>query len=437
VTVSQHQAAGPHREILLGSAATAVWACRLMLAHGLHATRDDAEFIYLLVHGVSSTIWWVYVSIWAATAAGSVLGALGGLVAGPGKQPARPQPGLWLTVAAVSLSTSALMFIVNIAVYDLLGPITQRAADKQNLALPYPSESIFNWPVATSLGWLVLWQLIAWLIVRKSPPRRQADFMFVILMAVVLAFIVIPFTQAMILASVGDISIKAILPGIILLALAAGLLWAAVKIRLQPRKSPLTDTHLNRSWNKAREFFQSKGEARVAAWYFLVMELFTILVVFLTDRSAFQLVWLDAGLLSGLIFAILGLRDTWKAPIPPPESPAIPSARRWFEMVSLSGLFPALTSALTSLAALSIVLIPVVLIAVQMLRNEAEAIAAAEGQSLVEIVRMNYMVPISGLIALGLGNLIFALLIAAAGVFFAKLRLAFNPPESAIQKETE
>jgi hypothetical protein len=407
-------------ELFWGGAAAGVYGSRLMLAHGLHATKDEAEFIYLLVHGVSSILWWVHLSIWAAAGAGLLLGGLGGLAAGGGGKPARPDPAFWLTVSAIMVLTAATSLIVNIAVYQLLGPITQEAADKMNLTPPYPSASIFTWPVASSLVWLLLWQVIGWLSVRKAPAERRMNFLFMLLLTVFFSFVLLP--VAYWLMSLSNMFIGPLLwwwpydqlpTAAILLIAAAVLAWGATKARFRPRSSPVRETRLGQLWKRANGFFQNAGEARVAAWYFLFMAVLTISLVFFTYREGFLLPWLDVGLALGLLFAILGILAARKT-VPAAQEPE-PPAPKYFAAASLTGLFTNLMAGLFTLAPLSMVLIPIVLIVPLMLHNEAAALAAAGSQTLPVIVSVSYTIPPVVAVTLGIITLIFALLITAAG----------------------
>jgi hypothetical protein len=422
-------------EIFIGGAAAGVWGSRLMLAHGLHATQDETEFMFLLTHGVVSTIWWTYASIWIATAAGVLLGALGGFAAGPGGKPARSAPELWLVVSGTGILASALSLAVMTTVYQLLGPITQRAAEQASISLPYPSETILHWPVATNLAWLIFWQLTGWLVLRKYPANRNASFLnraiLVILGAFILMYFFFLFTPVSISAPV-----KSIVAALILLALCFGILWLVMH-KMLPLSTLRRDTNAISQRNRGRGFFSRFGDARRAAWYFLAVAMLTTLILFWTNLQLLRLVWVDSALAIGILLALLGLRDTRNA-VPDIEEarPAI-SVRDYFANSALSVLFPVLITTFNALASLSIVLIPIVMIAVLMLHDEASVLAQTHGQTLPGIVQSSYLYPIAYPLVMGVFLIISITFSAAYRIYWHKRLLRFAPAETPTQQETE
>lgn len=408
-------------EAAWGGAAAGVYGARPMLAHGIHAAKDETEFYYLLTHSISMTIWDVYSSIVTATVGGLVLGGLGGLCAGPGKRAARFTSGLWLSVCAVMVPMASLELTISIFTFGLLGSNIQKAADQGGFTLPYPAESASVWPIAASLVWLIFWQFLAWQTVRKSPAGRRMNFLVALgaalIVNVAMAIVILPLSSLLLNLPIGY-SYGGYL---LLLALSGGLAWWATKARFEPRR-PSSPEKRGGLWRQLGDFFQRTGEARSAAWYFLLI---SILVLF-TLRPDYHIIWLYAGLVSGVLFALLGLYETRNSTPPMEETPP-----RWFDIGLLSGLLNAIFTSLMALAPLSLVMIEIVLIPPLSQTSEAEALAAAT-QTLPEVVRTAYLTSLgiaSGLILLAFP---YTLFFTAIGTLWEKRREARQPQETSL-----
>jgi hypothetical protein len=401
-----------------------------MLAHGLHATVDDHQFLYLLSHGVSSTLWWTYASIWVATGCGLLLGGLGGLAAGPGGPAARSQPGFWLMLTVAGVFGSALNLLVTATVYGLLAPILQNVATRGNLTLPYPSGSALIWPAGTALAWLLLCQLAAWLVVRRTPASRSMAFLNGIMLPVLILLLLSPILTLFWAENLSAGISTHPACGITLIVVALVLFWLTLRVRLGPLVKPPRETPLRRLSSGLSAFFARAGSARVAAWTLLIIDLLLALLVFLAARAAFPLPWLAGGLALGLLLAVLGVRDTWKVRPAADGEPAPTGTGEFLTGTLLSQLLPVMLSVLNSLASVSLVLIPVVMIATLMLHDEAQVAAAAGGVTLVQVVQVNYLAQASLLPAAALTTAVAALLVAAAHTLLLKLRARRLPPES-------
>ena len=491
-------------ELLVIGAAAGVWGARAILAHGLHATSGDAEYLQLLAWSVSSILWWTYLSIWIAGGAGLLLGGLGGLAAGNRSEPAHPQSGLWLNIAAAGTLASSLNLIVMVSVYVLLESVLQNVADEiaegfmEGYSLPYPSTSILSWAAATSLVWLIFWQFVAWRVLRSLPASRSMTFLFVgaalllvpvgllpllyylntptmivldssgsaltlvwqaatilawlaswqfvasyilrrspasrkraILLRVALLLVplgLLPILWHLLTTTFGSLG-EIVIP---VLVLAGGVLWAASTIQLRPRTKPLLETPFRRAWNRVMGLLERVGQARAAAVYFLFVSLSATLLVFLVDSDTFLLPWLTGGLLLNILFAALGLRAAWKSGLPPSGEPALPAAREFFAGASLGGSFFAFLSLLNCLAPLSLVLLPIVMIAPLSLYEESEVIelVQSQGMALTGIVQMNYTIMARVVTTAGVAVAVIAILLTAAGTIWKRHHLRSLPPET-------
>lgn len=406
-------------EVLIAGAAAGVWGAKLMLAHGLHATRDDAEFLSLLTHAVSSIVWWTYLSIWIATGVGLLIGGLGGLAVGKTGKQAYPQPGLWLSIAAAGVLASALNLIAMILLYALLSRSTQNAANGiaerfiEGYTLPYPSESMLWWAAATNLAWLIFWQFIAWRLLRHLPA------------AWCMAFLLVGMTLLLVLPGLLLLfQLSSVAIAIFTLLLVMGILWVALKILLRSRMKSVQATRFQRAWNKLSEFFARVGQARATAGYFLFISLSTTLLVCLLDRDTFLLPWVSGGLMLNILFAVLGLRDVWKSGPPPSGEIAFPTTHEFFAGALLGGSFCAILTLLNCLAPLTLVLLPIEMLIVLTFHDEGQAVAAAGSQTLSSIVQTNYTAPVMIVAAAGVAVTVMAILVTVVGTAVCRHRSA-------------
>lgn len=101
---------------------------------------------------------------------GALLGTLGRWAAGPGGKPAPTQNAFWLMLSALVTLVTAAALLVMLAFFAQFDALLQSTAESVGYALPYSSASIFTWPIATHLVWLLFWQVLAWRLTRKAAP---------------------------------------------------------------------------------------------------------------------------------------------------------------------------------------------------------------------------------------------------------------------------
>jgi hypothetical protein len=152
-----------------------VWANLQLLSHGLQPAKDDPQMITLLVNAVVAVVWWSQLALWFSIFIGLLAGALAGMAAGPGGK-----PGDHLDVLAVPMSMagmlSAVFFLgVSINTFQTLSTVTQNAAKRVNyMGAPYPIGSMLTFAVVSTFIYLLFWQFLAWLALRRA--SRGATF---------------------------------------------------------------------------------------------------------------------------------------------------------------------------------------------------------------------------------------------------------------------
>jgi hypothetical protein len=108
-----------------------------------------------------------YLEFWVSLVAGGALGLLGGIAWG-----ASGKSGTHLVVLSIPMSiagmlSAAIVLVGSVSVSGLLAEITQRAADKVGYILLYPSSWVGLFAAGTALVYLLAWQLLGWLALRK------------------------------------------------------------------------------------------------------------------------------------------------------------------------------------------------------------------------------------------------------------------------------
>jgi hypothetical protein len=218
--------------------------------------------------------------------------------------------------------------------------------------------------------------------------------------------------------------------GVALIVLVLVLPWLVARLRLRPLTKPPRDTPLRRLWSRASAFFARAGSARVAAWTLLIIPMLLAVLLWFGLRSALLEPWMAAGLAIGLLLGALGVRDTWKVRPAAEAEPAPVGTGEFLAGSLLSQSFPVAFSVLNSMASLSLVLIPVVMIAALMLHDETQVMTAGN-MTLAQDVQLDYYAQASICVAAGLTAAVAALLVTAARTFIQKLTSRRSPPENA------
>jgi hypothetical protein len=158
-------------EIWLGAPAAGVWGARDLLTYGFRPMSNDQQFADLFTNGILTLVWWTYASQWLAILGGLALGALGGFLAGPGGAPDTPASDTWpVELSVIGLLSSFVSIIASITAFAFLGPTVQEFADKNAVALAYPSNTALNWTAATTFAIFLAWQALgAWWLKTAKP----------------------------------------------------------------------------------------------------------------------------------------------------------------------------------------------------------------------------------------------------------------------------
>jgi hypothetical protein len=172
--------------ILVGGAAAGVWGARPILEFGLKPAADDAQFIQLLVDSVTGIHWWTMLALWGTMLLGLALGALGGLLAGPGGEPDPDMTLVYQIVAVSGMLTTGLVLVIATAILPLLSKSTADAAAKLGLVPTYSTDAILVFPVVTTLLMMFDSLLLWWLFYRRGQAAGQEMNMQVRLSAIIL-----------------------------------------------------------------------------------------------------------------------------------------------------------------------------------------------------------------------------------------------------------
>jgi hypothetical protein len=188
--------------IVVGGAAAGMWGARPLLDFGLRPAMDDAQFTQLLVDSVTGIHWWTMLVLWGFVLAGLALGALGGLLAGPGGE---PEAGIALVyqVAAVSgVLTGVLVLIIETAILSVLMQSIADVAAEMSLVPAYPTNAILAFPVVTTFLMMLASLLLWWNFYRygqaagqemNMQARMSAVILFgVPILALILVFLIYP-----------------------------------------------------------------------------------------------------------------------------------------------------------------------------------------------------------------------------------------------------
>lgn len=159
-------------------------------------------------------------------------------------------------------------------------------------------------------------------------------------------------------------------------------------MRFEASASPAHPTRLG-------AFLRQLGEARLATWYFCLINLLTFSLVLLAERKSLtRHLWMVAGLWVGTVLGGLGLWETLaKAPLKEKEAEreALFTGGDYFALGGLSSFLNLIFTWLGVLAPLSLVMLPIVMIAPLSQHEEAAALTAVTS-TLPEIVQTNHSV---------------------------------------------
>jgi hypothetical protein len=162
-------------EAWIGGVAAGVWGSRAILSHGLHPAQDDTQFLRLLFDASVDSMWWIYLSVWIAAAAGLGFGGLGGALAGKGRGAGGLDPRVPVPVALIGLLVSSAAVPLTILVFSTLGPALVQVAAEEGFNPVYPKWIIQYFPVASSYLFMIAWQCISVIVLRRAPADTSSD----------------------------------------------------------------------------------------------------------------------------------------------------------------------------------------------------------------------------------------------------------------------
>ena len=151
------------------SPAVGMWANLELLAHGLQPAQDDSHMIALLVNAVVSVVHWSQFALWFSILIGLLAGVLAGMAAGPGGTPGDHLDALAVPMSMAGMLSAVWFLLVSIETFNTLSTVTQNAANRANYAgSPYSIGSMLTFASISSFLYLLFWQFLAWLAVRRA-----------------------------------------------------------------------------------------------------------------------------------------------------------------------------------------------------------------------------------------------------------------------------
>lgn len=323
-----------------------LWGAQTLQAHGLVPEANETAFVLLISESVQSIILWVHASMALTALAGILFGALGGALGGLGARRAMPDVLFGLRLSGAMTLLSGLALMVMITVYDLLVSSLQGAVEKANVTLPYLVHWMFDAPVALSLLWWLPWVALTWAFLRQASAATPIGFFSSLAFWAIGAVMGLPIAMLVGGLTQTDLTIS---PSISLLQfLVAGLLFLAVGLALMlfvPQR--------------VRDFFRRQGELRLIAWSFLGLNGLLFLSAFNAGPGeGWRHPWLTLGLLAGVALGLDSVRRARPAEESVEAPPAL-TASRLLGTAFSAHLLTNLTLALTALAPLALVMLPI------------------------------------------------------------------------------
>lgn len=165
-------------EVWVGGAAAGVWGNRAVLSFGLHAAQNNTQYLQLLLDATVETMWWTFGSVWIALIAGLALGALGGGLVAKGRFGGKFSLRVKAPIISLGMLCTAAATIFTVLTFSILGPHIVEVAGTIEHALPYPASVILLFPAATCFFFLIVWQVLGILTIRRGlveSPEDQAE----------------------------------------------------------------------------------------------------------------------------------------------------------------------------------------------------------------------------------------------------------------------
>jgi hypothetical protein len=151
---------------LILSPATGVIGNKEILRYGLEKVGDDLSLAWLVLYGVSGTLWWGAIGFWACLLPGAVLGGLGGWLAEPVPESKPEWVELFSLIDPVMMFVSLLVLFLIPPVYQGLLEAGRSSVLKYRFSPVHPFDLSIPLIIATSYAWFLFWQLKLWVDLR-------------------------------------------------------------------------------------------------------------------------------------------------------------------------------------------------------------------------------------------------------------------------------
>lgn len=260
---------------------------------------NEADVILRVSDTANTILLYNYISIWAAIFLGVFFGALGGWLGGALSKPSRSHAFFWQGILVSLLPLFTLLSFGVLRLY--FTRMKELSNGEQNLlAISFGLHFLF----------LIFLHFAGWRLLKATPYTSQIPSLKTALSTFFCLALAIPATLAfMTFTNHFSISFACILLIVIVVFIGA------TQVVKNYRKNESQEENPRKGWLRTfLSWLGNIGEPRLLGIYFLFFALLTLLGIFLVMREALlQVIWLIAGMLLILTFAILAFRAGWQA----------------------------------------------------------------------------------------------------------------------------
>lgn len=147
---------------LIISPATGIIGNKDIFLYGLVEVKDDLSLAWLVLYGVSGTLWWGVAGFWLAILLGLILGAIGGWAAEPLPDEHAQWSKLFSVIDPLMIFVAMINYIITYPTYRLLLETILKTVTQARFSSQYPiSVSIFLLNL-TGYAWVLFWQMKLW-----------------------------------------------------------------------------------------------------------------------------------------------------------------------------------------------------------------------------------------------------------------------------------
>ncbi len=147
---------------LIVSPTTGILGNKDIFLYGLVEVKDDLSLSWLVLYGVSGTLWWGMAGFWLSILLGLILGGIGGWVAEPLPDAHAQWSKLFSIIDPLMIFVAMINYIITYPTYRLFLETILKSVTQTRFSSQYPiSVSIFLLNL-TGYAWVLFWQLKLW-----------------------------------------------------------------------------------------------------------------------------------------------------------------------------------------------------------------------------------------------------------------------------------